>query len=193
MASALHILDLEIASSLRCQRVFRDRLNPLDEYSDGESIVRYRITRNIFMELLNAILSKLFQSTTRFHSIPPTTQLAVALQFLAGVSLQCVMAYPRILSSHGGFPLVFGCIDGSLVVITVPAFNEEMYVNPKLFHSINIQAICDHEFLFIDSVVMWAGSTHDTFIWRQSAANEKISNALYQQFMDGYWVIVRMD
>ena len=31
MASALHILDLEIACGLSCQRVFRDRLNPLDE------------------------------------------------------------------------------------------------------------------------------------------------------------------
>ena len=82
-SAALHILDLEIASSLRRQRVFRDRLNPLDEYSDGEFIARYRISRYIFMELLNEIPSKLFRSTTRSHSIPPTTQLAVTLQFLA--------------------------------------------------------------------------------------------------------------
>ena len=57
MASALYILELEIASSLRRQRVFRDRLNPLDEYSDGEFIARYRITRYIFTELLNEIPS----------------------------------------------------------------------------------------------------------------------------------------
>ena len=79
----VHILDLEIASSLRRQRVFRDRLYLLDEYSDGEFIARYRISRYIFTELLNEIPSKLFQSTTRSHSIPPTTQLVVALQFLA--------------------------------------------------------------------------------------------------------------
>ena len=48
-------------------------------------------------------------------------------------------------------------IDGSHVAITAPASNEEVYVNRKLFHSINIQAICDHEFRFIDSVVMWPG------------------------------------
>ena len=48
MASALYILELEIASSLRRQRVFRDRLNPLDEYSDGEFIPRYRITHIYF-------------------------------------------------------------------------------------------------------------------------------------------------
>ena len=39
MASALHILELEIEISLRCQRVFRDRLNPLEQYSDREFIV----------------------------------------------------------------------------------------------------------------------------------------------------------
>ena len=78
MASTLHIL--EITSSLRRQRVFRDRLNALDEYSDGEFIARYRITHYIFTELINEIPSKLFRSTTRSHSIPPTTQLAVALR-----------------------------------------------------------------------------------------------------------------
>ena len=155
------------ASSLRCQRVFGDRLNPLDEYSGGEFIARYRITRYIFTELLDEISSKLFRSTTRSHSIPPTTQLAVALQFLATGTFQtvvssghgisqtpvsrCVTAVCDGLSSiasryiqfpsisrqrviqksflqHGGFPLAFGCIDGSHV-----------YVNRKLFHSINIK------------------------------------------------------
>ena len=39
MASAtLHIFDLEIASSWSRKNVFRERLNPLDEYSDGEFI-----------------------------------------------------------------------------------------------------------------------------------------------------------
>ena len=96
MASALHILDLEIASSLRRQRVFRDRLNPLNEYSDGEFIARYRISRYIFTEFLNEIPNKLFRSTTRSHSIPPTTQLAIALQFLATGTFQIVVA-----SAHG--------------------------------------------------------------------------------------------
>ena len=49
-------------------------------------------------------------------------------------------------------------------------------MNRKLFHSINIQPICDHECRFIDAVVMWHGSTHDDFIWRQSPLKEKISD-----------------
>ena len=73
-----------------------------------------------------------------------------------------------------GFPLPLDCIDGSHVAITAPDSNEEVYVNRKLFHYIYIQAICDYGFPFIDSVVVWPGSTHDAFIWRQSAVKENI-------------------
>ena len=58
MASALHILELEIEISLRRQRVFRDRLNPLEQYSDREFITRYKITRYMFIEILDQISSK---------------------------------------------------------------------------------------------------------------------------------------
>ena len=37
-SAALHIFDLEISSSLSRKNVFRERLNPLDEYSNGEFI-----------------------------------------------------------------------------------------------------------------------------------------------------------
>ena len=134
------------------------------------------ITRYIFTELPNEISSKLFRSTTRSHSIPPTAQLAVALQFLATGTFQTVVAFGHGISQtsvsrcvtavcdglssiasryvqfpsvsrqrviqesplqHGRFTLAFGCIDGSHVAITAPAFNEEVYVNRKLFHPIN--------------------------------------------------------
>ena len=167
------------------------------------SLLLYRIFRYIFREFLNEIPSKFFRSTTRFHSIPPTTQLEVTLQFLATGSFQTVVASAQCISQtsvstcvtavcdrsaaiagryiqfpsesrqivtqesflqRGGLPLAFGCIDGSHVAIIAPASNEEVYVKRKLFHSINIQAICDHEFRFIDADVMWPGSTHDAFI-----------------------------
>ena len=48
------------------------------------------------MELLNEILNKLFRATTRSHSIPSITQLAIALQFLATGTFQTVVA-----SAHG--------------------------------------------------------------------------------------------
>ena len=51
MASIFFLLENELNQSLRRQRVFRDRLNPLDAYSDLEFISRYRVDRVMFIEL----------------------------------------------------------------------------------------------------------------------------------------------
>ena len=44
----------------------------------------------------------------------------------------------------GDFPGVIGCIDGTHVRIQGPSAHESDFVNRKGFHSINVQAICDH-------------------------------------------------
>ena len=51
MAVALFLLEADSSQSLARQRVFRDRLNPLDAYNNAEFISRYRITKNIFVQL----------------------------------------------------------------------------------------------------------------------------------------------
>jgi len=45
----------------------------------------------------------------------------------------------------GGFPCAIGCIDGTHVRIKAPSQNESDFVNRKGFHSVNVQAICNHE------------------------------------------------
>lgn len=43
------------------------------------------------------------------------------------------------------FPGVIGCIDGTHIRILSPPKEEELaYVNRKRYHSINVQATCDH-------------------------------------------------
>ena len=81
MASQLFLLQTAIENNIQLQRVIRDRLNPLDAYSDAEFIARYRITRPMFMELLDRLETFLVRPTFRSHAIPTTTQLAVTLQF----------------------------------------------------------------------------------------------------------------
>ena len=51
----------------------------------------------------------------------------------------------RGLFRIGGFPCSIGCIDGTHVRIIAPSLNEADYINRKGFHSINVQAICNHE------------------------------------------------
>ena len=215
MALAVFLLEVYSSQSLSRQRVFRDRLNPLDVYNDVEFLSRYRVTKHIFVDLEEKISIFLHRSTIRSHPIASSTQLAVALQFLATGSFQTVIA-----SSHGisqpsvsrcirtvsdalcsyarefvlfpnktgqlihqqrfyeryGFPKVIGCIDGTHVPILAPPQNEDVYVNRKNFHSLNIQAICDSNLKFIDIVAKWPGSTHDAFIWRQSGIHRQIES-----------------
>ena len=96
MASIFFLLENESNQSLRRQRVFRDRLNPLDAYSDLEFISRYRVDRVMFIELIGRLETYLSRTTRRSHSISATTQLAATLQFLATGSFQTVVA-----SCHG--------------------------------------------------------------------------------------------
>ena len=51
MAFALSLLEVNTDNGLANQRVFRDRLNPIDSYNDIEFTSRYRIARNIFKKL----------------------------------------------------------------------------------------------------------------------------------------------
>ena len=88
------------------QRVFRERRNSLDSYNDIEFISRYWITRVVFFQLHDKILDSLHRCSLRSNPIPTTTQLAVALQFMATRTFQTVMA-----TAHGiSQPSVSRCI-----------------------------------------------------------------------------------
>ena len=103
MASLFVLLKMEIGS-LRRQRIFRDRLNPLDAYSDVDFVVR----REMFLELHVFFETFMSRSTSRSHSTYVTTQLEVTLQFLATGSFQTVVA-----SAHGiSQPSVSSCVRG---------------------------------------------------------------------------------
>lgn len=55
------------------------------------------------------------------------------------------MAIKKGFYAIAGFPAVIGAVDGTHVRIIAPSEHESVYVNRKGFHSINTQAICDHE------------------------------------------------
>ena len=59
------------------------------------------------------------------------------------------------------FPLVLGAIDGTLIPIKAPSVDEHLYVSRKAYHAINIQCVCDANYMIRDIVVKWSGATHD--------------------------------
>ncbi|WAR15080.1 HARB1-like protein [Mya arenaria] len=67
-----------------------------------------------------------------------------------------------------GFPSVISAVDGTHVRIQTPSDDEEQCVNRKHFHSINVQASCDHRGVFTSINAIWPGSTHDAHVFRTS-------------------------
>lgn len=74
-------------------------------------------------------------------------------------------------SFHGiaGFPNVIGAVGGTRIRINSPSNDEHLYVNRKNYHLINVQGVCDSKLRFINIVSMWQGSTHDSFLLKNSA------------------------
>ncbi len=71
-------------------------------------------------------------------------------------------------------PSICGLIDGTHVYIKSPGGAEEpAFVNRKLKHSINVQVVANYNHAFSDIVVRWPGSTHDSFMWRQSGLRDR--------------------
>ena len=72
-----------------------------------------------------------------------------------------------------GFPGVLGCIDGTHIPLIAPTEDEYSYVNRRKFHSINVQAVCDANAIFLDVVARFPGQHHDSYILRASHLHDR--------------------
>ncbi|XP_054737896.1 putative nuclease HARBI1 [Anastrepha obliqua] len=66
------------------------------------------------------------------------------------------------------FNVAKGCVDGTHVKIPKPKEDPISYYNRKGFYSINVQAICDNKFRFLDVFIGYPGSCHDANVWNNS-------------------------
>ncbi|XP_064081920.1 putative nuclease HARBI1 [Macrobrachium nipponense] len=65
-------------------------------------------------------------------------------------------------SQIAGFPGVVGVIDGTHIKIVAPKDFEEVYVNSKNFHNINVQVVFYANYLVRNIVAKWPGSVRDS-------------------------------
>lgn len=91
-----------------------------------------------------------------------------------------LMASKLAFSSVAGFPNVIGAIDCTHIAIKSPSQHEDVFVNRKGIHTVNIQAVCDQNMNLLNIVARWPGSTHDSFIWRDSALHQLFENGQIQ-------------
>ena len=88
------------------------------------------------------------------------------IRFPTGVELMQVI---EDYENKWGFPMCAGCIDGTHIPILAPKENHKDYINRKGFHSFQMQAVVDSQYLFRDVVVGWPGSVHDARVLSNSA------------------------
>ena len=71
-----------------------------------------------------------------------------------------------------GLPQVFGCIDCTHIPIKQPHENCHDYFCYKMKYTLNCQAICNHNGLFINVEIKWPGSVHDARVFANSDTNQ---------------------
>ncbi|XP_072168617.1 putative nuclease HARBI1 [Diadema setosum] len=69
--------------NFRRQRVFRDRLNPLDHYDDSEMLKNYRFSREGVLRIIDIVKDDLQKPTNRSHALDPSIQVLCALGYYA--------------------------------------------------------------------------------------------------------------
>ena len=74
-----------------------------------------------------------------------------------------------------GYPQCAGAIDGSHFPISAATESHTDYYNRKGWYSIVIQAVVDHQYIFRDICVGWAGSVHDARILVNSSIYRRIT------------------
>ncbi|CAM4652730.1 unnamed protein product [Leuciscus chuanchicus] len=145
-------------------------------FNDMDTRPDFRLSREALTVLLDLLRSE------RQHGWGSTIETLVFLFWLAWWPSATRSQFPNTpedleavcrgfagLARHRAFLKAAGAIDGCHVRIKPPSGPDgQCYRNRKLFPSIILQAVCNHQGRFIDTYVGWPGSVHDARVLRYS-------------------------
>ena len=116
----------------------------------------FDIPRSTVYDIIHRVANQIIRLKNRVIFFPPPDDIpATALGF-------------GNRARNPAFNRVVGSIDGCHVRIKPPSKDGQCYFNRKLFHSIQMQAVCDSECTFLDIFVGYPGSVHDSRVLRNS-------------------------
>lgn len=91
----------------------------------------------------------------------------------------------EIQQAHQGFhavagiPQVIGLVDGTLIPVSNPSMDDPTFICRKGYSAINTQVVVDHNGLIVDVVGKWPGSTHDSYVWANSAVGQDAARGVF--------------
>ncbi|XP_025095646.1 uncharacterized protein LOC112564788 [Pomacea canaliculata] len=166
-----------VRRQLRRDRIFGDRSNPFEVYHDVDVYDRFRFRLAMDVYRCDVCMPRL--TVGLFRSDP----LLVSANLKAGrtsgraarkhrqsynqphinQSVCCLCKAPKRICVSAS------CIDCTHIPIRRPSENEQIFVNRKGQHTINVQLMCDADLIIRHCVVNWPGSVHDARILRESS------------------------
>ncbi|KAJ8889485.1 hypothetical protein PR048_008984 [Dryococelus australis] len=206
----------------RSPRNFFPRVDAFDKYNDNEFLKRFRVPKNIVLQVLTKIEDDTDPKTNRNMSVSALDQLLLKLRFYAAgefltirgdfigvhISTACQIVHRvticlarmsrefvkmsttqqekekviRDFYQIAGYPKVLGALDCTHVPVKSPGGeNAELYRNRKQFFSLNVQAVCDTNLIFMNLVARWPGFTHDSTIFNSSAVRAEFETGAYPE------------
>ncbi|XP_036336216.1 putative nuclease HARBI1 [Rhagoletis pomonella] len=171
-------------------RQYRYRPDYLERYDDNEFIKRFRLSKPTFRYCSISPRTKLMLAL-RFYASGSFlitvgdfcgVSVSTASRAVKEVSFALAALYKDFIQLPSDptqtvaeffqiakFPKVIGVIDCTHVRVQSPGGgNAEIFRNRKGYFSINVQAMCNANLMFLDLVVRWPGSAHDYNIFRNS-------------------------
>ncbi|KAJ1192410.1 hypothetical protein NDU88_001717 [Pleurodeles waltl] len=159
-------------ASYLCCRAKMTHGREVEPENDGQPDLRQKLTpgsggisQPSFSAFLPKVLDAIIRLTPRHICFPNT--------------LQKQQETKQGFYAISGFPHVLGAIDCTHVRLVPPAATEHLYRNRKHTHSINVQAIVDHQGMFTNIVAKYPGSVHDSFIFRHCTINQHFQDGQY--------------
>ena len=74
----------EVERAFRMERVFRDRVHPLEAYSEEELVKKYRFSREGILHIMGLVGEEAVNhATARNHALPALLQVMIALNYFA--------------------------------------------------------------------------------------------------------------
>ncbi|XP_069482248.1 putative nuclease HARBI1 [Ambystoma mexicanum] len=112
------------------------------------------ISQPCFSRVLNQVLDALLKHARHYISLPRTAEEVNATK----------IAFYAL----AGMPNVIGAIDCTHVELVVRHAVEVVYRNRKLYHSLNVQMVCDAGKIITHCSARFPGSTHEAMVLRNS-------------------------